>query len=570
MNAYLTVTLGLLFALTPGAASAQVGGGPYAYEQFLGDAAFARLGYSVARAGDVNADGVEDYIIGASGLEVSGMIDAGAAYVYSGADASLLYTFPGIVPGGNFGLSVAAAGDVDGDGFDDVIIGAPYVSPVGSPNEGRAYVYSGVDGHKIFRFDGRNTEDRLGFSVAGAGDVNGDGLDDLLVSSIWSSESGLNQSGCVDLYSGANGQVLLHWDGGSPNDYFGYSVAAAGDANNDGIPDILIGAPNADPNGNVDSGRVFVYSGANGNKLQRIDGAAAFDWFGFSVAGAGDVDLDGHDDFLVGSPFAEANGQPSAGSAMVYSGANGNLILQVDGSSAGANFGIAVDGGIDSDSDGVPDLVVGATGADPGGMPYAGSATLYSGTSGQPLVQTWGHGENDTLGRSVAILPNLNADPLGEMLVGSPGLDYGPGLDVGWAAVVGYSPYLSLDQIEVSAAAGGTMTFALQFPQEYAQTPYKLLGSATGIGPTTLAGIEIPLTPGDFLWDALLAPQPPSVFAGANGTLNAAGEAICLLTLPPGFAASFVGSSFYFAAALYQPPAEGMLSSAAVALVVLP
>ncbi len=553
MRARSALILGMFYALSSSTPSQQVGGGLYAYEQFFGAAAGEGMGYSVANAGDVNADGIDDYIIGAIHVEVSGMTDAGAAYVYSGADASLIYTFLGVVPDGNFGFSVAGAGDVNADGFDDVIIGAPYVSPVGSPNEGRAYVYSGATGLKLYRFDGRSAEDRLGFSVAGAGDVNGDGRADLLVGSIWSAESGLPQSGCVDLYSGLNGSVIHHWDGGSPNDFFGYSVAGAGDAN-----------------GNPDSGRVYLYSGVTGAKLQRLDGDAAYDWLGFAVAAAGDVNQDGFDDFFVGAPLNDANGLIDAGCAKVYSGKNANLIMQLDGPAAEQHFGSALAGDLDLNSDGVPDLLVGAPGADPGSAPYAGSATAFSGADSEVLLQAWGREGNDLLGRSVALLPNLNQHPLGEILVGAHGLDYGANLDVGWAGVMGYSPYFRSDVDQVSAASGATITFSLQFPQEFAQTAYKVLGSATGTGPTQLAGIDVPLTAGDFLWDALLASPPPPIFAGANGTLNASGEAICLLTLPPGFADVYVGTTFYFAAALYQPPATGLLSSAVATLTIQP
>jgi hypothetical protein len=570
MSAYPAVILGLLYALATPSAAQEVGGGNLAYEQFFGSDLTARFGYSVARAGDVNNDGTEDYIIGAIGVQVGLLDGVGAAYVYSGADASILHTFTGTNAGGNFGFSVDGAGDVDGDGYDDVIIGAPYVGPGASPREGRAFVYSGFDGHKIFRFDGANAEDRLGFSVAGAGDVNGDGLDDVLVGSIWSSQNGLPESGSADLFSGANGQAIYHWDGGSPRDYLGYSVAGAGDVNNDGVPDLLVGVPSANPGGVADAGRVFVYSGATGKKIYRLDGTAAYDWLGFSVSAAGDIDGDGYDDILAGAPLADPSGIFDAGSALIYSGQTGAIIFQHDGTTASENVGIAVAGNQDMDRDGTPDLVVGAPGADPGGQPYTGSAIALSGIDGSQILQTWGNAANDQLGHAVAMLPNLYRYQHSEILVGAHGFDFGSQLDAGWAGVVGYSRYISKDFAEVSAATGATVTFTLQFPLDYAQEPYKLLGSATGKGPTELAGLQVPLTSGDFLWDALYSTMPPSLFTNVNGTLTAGAEAQCTMTVPPGFASSFVGRSFYFAAVIYQPPATGLVSSAAIMVTVAP
>ena len=570
MPANSTVALGLLFAVTAPAISQEVGGGNYPYEQFLGTELGQRMGYSVANAGDVNNDGKDDYIIGAIGTQVAHMTEAGAAYVYSGADGSLLHTFTGPSPGARFGFSVDGAGDVDGDGYDDVIIGAPYVGPVSSPNEGRAYVYSGADGHRIHRFDGAAADYLLGFSVSGAGDVNGDGLADVIVGSIWCNESGLTESGAADLYSGANGQPLYHWDGGSPRDYFGYSVSEAGDVNNDGVPDVMVGVPGANPNGLTDAGRVFVYSGADGKKIHRIDGTNAFDWFGFSVAPAGDLNMDGYDDIFVGSPLADANGNPDSGSAIVYSGKNINIMRQYHGTAEYQNFGSAVAGGQDMNRDGTTDFLVGAPGADPGGEPYAGSATAISGTDGSHILQFWGTMSGDQLGHDVAMLPNLYPYAHSEILVGAHGLDVASRVDAGWAGVVGFSRYIRKEPHEISATDGGLITFELQFPQEYAQKNFKLLGSASGEGPSELAGLEIPLTQGDFLWDALLAPMPPPLFSNVNGILSAAGEAQCLLNLPAGFASSYVGRDFYFAAVIYEPPASGLVSSAVTIVTVIP
>jgi hypothetical protein len=140
-----------------------------------------QLGRSVAGAGDVNGDGVVDFIVGAAGANPNGVNHAGSAYVYSGADGTLLYQKDGFGRSDEFGWAVAGTGDVNGDGRDDFIIGARFADPDTLTNAGKAYVYSGMDGSLLYEKDGLGKNDEMGFSVAGAGDLNGDGKSDFIV-----------------------------------------------------------------------------------------------------------------------------------------------------------------------------------------------------------------------------------------------------------------------------------------------------------------------------------------------------------------------------------------------------
>ena len=142
---------------------------------FDGESADDYLGVSVSGAGDVNRDGFADLICGAYGY---GWV--GAAYVFSGVDGSILYTFVGDSTNDYFGYSVSGAEDVNGDGFPDFIVGA-FGADINGKNSGRARVFSGLDGSVLYTFDGDSKFDNFGWSVSGAGDVNGDGFGDLIV-----------------------------------------------------------------------------------------------------------------------------------------------------------------------------------------------------------------------------------------------------------------------------------------------------------------------------------------------------------------------------------------------------
>src|SRR5262249_45362141 len=162
------------------------------------------------------------------------------------------------------------------------------------------YVYSGADGSLLFTKTGAAAGDGFGTAVAGVGDVNGDGKGDFLVGAPYS-DTGGTDAGSAYLYSGANGSLLAQRNGAAAGDHFGAALAGAGDADGDGIPDLLVAAPAASPGGRSGAGSAYLYSGADGHLLFQRDGAAAQVALGTSVTGAGDVDGDGRADFALGS-----------------------------------------------------------------------------------------------------------------------------------------------------------------------------------------------------------------------------------------------------------------------------
>jgi len=193
---------------------------------------------------------------------------------------------------------------------------------------GSAYVYSGLDGSILYQWEGAAGGDSFGKSVSGAGDVNGDGFADLIVGANGEDPAGFLKSGSAYVYSGVDGSILYQWAGEVPGDQFGYAVSGAGDVNGDGIADLIVGALNADPGGRAGAGSVYVYSGADGSVLFRFNGERQQEQFGISVAGAGDVNGDGFDDLVLGTRPPNRSGPgPGAGAAYVRSGGmNGPLI----------------------------------------------------------------------------------------------------------------------------------------------------------------------------------------------------------------------------------------------------
>ena len=327
----------------------------------------------------MDKDGYADIIVGAQGADPGGRSRrAGQATVFSGKDGSVLHTFNGLAANYYFGTSVAGADDVNRDGFPDVIVGAHAADPGGLTDAGQATIFSGKDGSVLYTFNGLAASDNFGCSVAGAGDVDRDGYPDFIVGAYCADPGGLNDAGQARIFSGKDGSVLHTFNGLAVNDYFGWSVAGAGDVNKDGFPDLIVGAHGADPGGLSQAGQATVFSGKDGSVLHTFNGLSAGDNFGWSVAGASDVDLDGYADLIVGASAADPGGLSQAGQATVFSGKDGSVLYTFNGLATYDNFGISVAGAGDVDKDGYADLIVGAFGADPGGRPRAGQATVFS------------------------------------------------------------------------------------------------------------------------------------------------------------------------------------------------
>ncbi len=370
---------------------------------FTGEAPMDRLGYSVAGAGDVDKDGFADVIVGAP-LSDPGGTDAGRVYIYSGRDGHILWTLTGNLMHGGFGCSVSGAGDVDRDGLADVIVGEFPEPPWNIGTSGHAHVYSGATGSLMWTFHGDAPGDYFGSSVSGAGDVDNDGYDDLIVGACHLEAGG---SGRAFVYSGRTGAVIWILQAETDFDIFGGSVSAAGDVEGDGFADVIVGARWYSAV-QYRTGRAYVYSGRTGTLIHTFTGQPD-DYLGSSVSEAGDLNGDGFADLIVGA----YRGGHAAGRVYSYSGATGEIIWTVVGEGPGDHLGLEVAGVGDVDKDSHPDVAAAVF-----GIPH-----LYSGLTGLLL---WEMPDPDAeFSTQISCAGDVNNDGSDEVIVGAYNHDAG-------------------------------------------------------------------------------------------------------------------------------------------------
>ncbi|HET6204058.1 MAG TPA: FG-GAP-like repeat-containing protein [Planctomycetota bacterium] len=370
------------------------------------------FGRALATLGDVNTDSVPDVVVGA---ETAGPpLYAGNAFLLSGADGATLIQVTGPAQYGMLGFRVAGPGDVTGDGIPDLL--------VGSLGLGDARLYSGPDGTLLHSWVVNSSA-----SVGSPGDLNGDSVPDLLVGAPTGTASGV-----VYAFSGADYSTLFTIPGPGIFSYFGGGVSGVGDVNGDGIGDLLIGASGWGTFSNA-PGHAYVHSGANGSLLgEPVGPQTTHDSFGIMVAGLGDVTGDGIPDLAVAAPAAymtpPLNPTTILGEVRAFSGSDFSLLFAAAGSPAGGgeNLGMSVAGPGDVDGDGVPDLLAGAPAAPPSAPPptpgRAGRALLYSGADWSVLFTLLPPaGEYLRSGFGVCGAGDVDADGFPDLAVGAPG-----------------------------------------------------------------------------------------------------------------------------------------------------
>ncbi|MEP4959856.1 MAG: integrin alpha [Roseobacter sp.] len=399
---------------------------------------YDRSGVSVSSAGDVDGDGLADVLIGAYNADRNGKFDAGESYLLYGAaltaadgeiDLATLSASEGVlikgIDAGDFsGFSVSSAGDVDGDGLADVIIGAYGANRSAQNLIGESYLLYGaalaaangeIDLARLSASEGvlirgGDRRDYVGWSVSSAGDVDGDGLADVIIgehtrhfgqSYLLYGAALTAADGEIDLatLSASEGVRIRGID---ENDGSSFSVSSAGDVDGDGLADVLVGAPRADPDGKSEAGESYLLFGAaltaaegvfNLSEGVLIKGRSGYDFSGWTVSSAGDVDGDGLADVLIGAHNADRDGKLNTGeSYLLYGAALTAADGEIDLATLSASEGVLIKGidqydisghsissAGDVDGDGLADVLIGVRLADPDGTIDAGESYILYG-----------------------------------------------------------------------------------------------------------------------------------------------------------------------------------------------
>lgn len=516
-------------------------------------------GQSMDWIGDVDGDGFSDYILGSNLYQATGS-NRGVAYIYSGQSGLLLDRIDGDSVPYPFTLATAVSrlGDVTGDGRPEVAISKQAAG--GSGQLFSVMVYSVMPFTLVYEAFAPHLLSTVGSDgICGDADLNGDGWPDIAAGDSSYKESGI-WVGAVHAFDGLDGSPLWIAKGVTLAQSFGQTIACPGDVDGDGHADVVTRSYEYGA-----FGTIHVLSGVDGSELYSFHGDYLLAYAGLGrLAPCGDADGDGLPDYMVGQD--EVTGL-SKGIATIHRGYDGAIIHRWEGQAAGQRFGDKVAGPGDLDGDGFADYAVGAPGAD---TSDPGRVYLFSGRDFSLMqVLTSPSPDEGSFGYPVANLgADVNGDGAVELLTADGSEPYNGVFGSGVSYMFTFDKHLTADAREISAAAGGTVRFALDFPASEAGLGYRLLASEDATGSIKVGGVGIPLTLTPLLQRFVFT--PPTVIDAPVGTLDAQGDAAVTATLPPDVLASFVGRTLKFAAVSMLTPAQPSRSSAAIWMTVRP
>ncbi len=520
---------------------------------FTGPNADSQQGSVLVNAGDLDGDGLDDLLIG-DPMDSTSANRGGSVEARSSATGQLIWKSTGTRYRGFFGYSIDSIGDLNGDGISDVVVGEPRYST----RTGTAHLLSGSDGSSIARVPGTQNSGRFGTAVCGMGDLDQDGLPDIAVSS--PGILGVD-SGEVQLISGANRSslnvlTLPHLIN------VGESISAVGDMDADGSMDLLVFGREDLNTGTGDEAHIF--SGASGSSILQIISArkgSLRDAVGVTL---GDVDGDGLSDFAIGAPNTDLGSGPDTGLVVAYSGGTGHKLWQHKGDAPGGNAGASLSQLADQNADGVPDLLVGQPFT---AMDAMQRVCVVSGMDGQVLRSLSYHspGSFSQFGSATTSL-GVSANGRHLIAVGAPHAESTHSAP-GETHLFEWNPILTTNRDTLSAGTGGIVELKFDFPASEGGKAFGLLISGHGIGPGALNGVQIPLHQ-DWMFRNSIQGYYSPFFLNPMGSLDVAGRASVTFDAPR---AGLANQQYdrYWAAVVSLDSFSGMPAMSSVAATLL-
>lgn len=506
--------------------------------QLTGDVSAGRFAFAVDTLPDLDGDGADELIVGAP------LAGGGGSVRVLAIDGSEWWQVLGAA-GERLGHAVAVLGDLDADGVNEVAVGAPFAVDANGQVRGRVTVHSGLDGTVIHTVTGTFGSDELGTAVAALGDIDGDGVDDFAAGAPGTA----GQRGYVRAYSGATGLFRFTRFGQISTERFGQALTGVVDVNGDMVPDLAVGGPFVA--GSNFAGFVRLVSGANGAVLWSASGDAPQDGFGTALDAGLDVDGDGVSEIVAGAPQSGV----ASGFVRVLSGGSGTALATFVGIEPGARFGHAVRIIADVDGDGAGDLAIGSPAADSAAID-GGEVGLYD-LAGTLLGQLAGMQAQEEFGHAIVSGVGLSGLVGVDLVIGAPGFSV-TGPDDGAAYVASTAsaptgPTMTANVTTVSLAAGEKQTLTIDAGAGFAGQRFVVLGSASGTDPGfVVGGFTVPLVPDPYLWMTIFGRT--SLLRPARGLLDANGQATVEFT-PVGrcgrrLRRAWAGKTLYHAAIL--------------------
>jgi hypothetical protein len=373
------------------------------FAQYTGTTAGDLFGEPLAPAGDLNGDGHPDWLAGGT-QRLTQKIQPGYVQALSGLGGEPLHTFHGHSGHDRFGTALISIEDVDGDGVREIAVGAPYANQ-GRPDAGSVYLFSGRTGSPLWTVHGERGGDGLGVALGPLGDLDQDGIPDLAVGALQPAMSPDRDAGpgYVLALSGATGEQLFLARGDEETRDFGRELAPLGDVDGDGLPDLAVSAPA--------SQAVLYVSGRTGKTLQRLEDLGA--GFGETLAATPDANGDTWPDLLVGAPL-DSSKAPLAGAVHVFSGLDGSSLRVFRGTQRGERLGGSLAALNDLDADGIPEIAVARSGG--------GALRILSGAQGQELMRLEPTQEQHDFGAGLASAGSESGQHPPHLAVGFPGI----------------------------------------------------------------------------------------------------------------------------------------------------